>query len=216
MCPVWILTPPLFPGASRGPWRWHPRAFLRGFWAALGRAHCFRHGPRGTEWVIDLASWYYPWVKKSYGKANMALCLEVLGEWQVIPTYWPSTKEWDFVVKMMEAAALSDTSNLASVERECGARLNLAKYLASMTKLPGLQPFTMTTRAKDTIANAKGWGPKTYAHLEGDSKIEGKVLDTFPADDELFENWEEFCVAYAYANTEHIQMQKRIAAESKL
>ena len=116
----------------------------------------------------------------------------------------------------MEASALSNTSNLASVERECGARLNLAKYLASMTKLPGLQPFTMTTRAKDMIADAKGWGRSTYAHLEGDSKIEGKVLDTFPADDELFENWEEFCVAYANANKEHSEMQKRIAADSKL
>ena len=91
---------------------------------------------------------------------------------------------------MMEATALSDTSNPASVLRAGGSRLNLAKYLACMPKLPGLQPFTMTEHAKKTIAGATGWGARTFAHLEGENKIMGRVLDSFPTDDQLFDNWE--------------------------
>ena len=146
----------------------------------------------------------------------MVLCLEVMNKWEVIPTYWPQSKEWNFVVKMMEAAALSDPTNMASQDRQPGARLNLAKYLASMPKLPGLQSFTMTNKAMDIIANASGWGPATYAHLEGTDRIEGKILQEFPKDEELFEEWEEFCVAYARAQTEHLEIQKQVLLSSKM
>ena len=147
----------------------------------------------------------------------MVFFLEMLGHWEVTPTFLGQRRViWDFVVKMMEAAALSDTTNVASVTRECGARLDLANYLASMPKILGLKSFTMTTKAKEKIAKIRDWGPSSFVHLEGNDVTQGKILDEFPADYELFENWDEFCTAYAKASLEHVQMQKKISEESKL
>ena len=86
--------------------------------------------------------------------------------------------------------------------------LDLAKYLANMHKLPGLQPFTMADDAKRLIMNAAEWNVESFAHLEGPGKIQGMILSDFPTDDELFDNWEEFCASYANAQVEHINMQK--------
>ena len=155
---------------------------------------------------------YRPWQEKSYGKGNMVICVRVRDDWHYIPTYWPESKEWNFVLKMMEATSLSDESNPASVLRAPNGNivLDLAKYLANMHKLPGLQPFTMTDDAKRLIMNSAEWNVESFAHLEGPGKIQGMILSDsdFPTDDQLFVNWEEFCAAYANAQVEHINLQK--------
>ena len=163
----------------------------------------------------NCGSLYRPWVEKSYGKGNMVICVNVMDKWEYIPTYWPSEREWDFVVKMMEATALSNAKNPAALMRDSSgsAKLDLAKYLANMHTLPGLQPFTLTEKAKATIAEARGWGKATYLHLEGDLKIRGMQLEKFPTDDELFMHWEEFCTSYANAQKEHLEMQHEVVRD---
>ena len=47
-------------------------------------------------------------------------------------------------------------------------------------------------------------------------RVMGMQLTSFPNDDELFDNWEEFCVAYANAQTDHIEMQNNIARDNTL
>ena len=118
--------------------------------------------------------------------------------------------EWIFAIKMMEATALSDESNPASALRDPNGNivLDLAKYLANMHKLPGLQPFTMTDEAKRQISIATDWDVSSFAHLEGPDQIQGMILSSFPTYDELFVNWEELCASYANAQVEHINMQK--------
>ena len=102
----------------------------------------------------------------------MVICVRVRDDWHYIPTYWPESKEWDFVLNMMEATSLSDERNPASVLRAPNGNivLDLAKYLANMHKLPGLQPFTMTDDAKRQIMNAAEWNVESFAHLEGPGK----------------------------------------------
>lgn len=150
------------------------------------------------------AAWYYLWCDKSYSKANMVVCIKVMGHWKVIPTVWPETKDWDSILKFVEVAPLGDPQNVESMQREDGARLNLAKYLADMPKLPWLEPFTTTYEAKVFIDSyeSAGWASSSDAHLEGDLKIQGRILFTISDDTEIFENWGKFCVLYAKAHRE--------------
>ena len=144
----------------------------------------------------------------------MVICVQRADGWLRIPTYWPQSEEWNFVLKQMEAAAIAANTAELTHSDSGSQKLDLEEHLKGITTVPGLESFTMTDTAKEKIDSIADWGPESYKHLESVGCISGYMMDKLPGDEALFQNWKEFCACYARECVDHQRGQVESARET--